>query len=146
MPQLVLRRLPDACCCLLSPFSSALTRTHNIWRLKEFSSKKEALPFPLQLSPAQTMPVPTSSSFSSLHTLDSVSGEMNSEQGFAAPQPPRRTTSVDRNPVVAAMITSNTLRDCGQVEEMVSKCVGSGNHKTVMCETAQRYLLNCKGI
>jgi hypothetical protein len=67
----------------------------------------------------------------------------SSEQGFASPQTRRPVTTIDRNPVVAAMITSNTLRDCRQVEEMVSKCV-KGSEKSFLCQTAQRYFTTCK--
>ena len=83
-----------------------------------------------------------SSSISSQVTIESESGE----SGNLSSPPRRTTTSVDRNPVVAAMITSNTLRNCHQVEDMVSKCVNSPNEKSFMCQTAQKYLMNCKSI
>jgi hypothetical protein len=77
-------------------------------------------------------------------TAESASGDAI-VQGFSSPRRTRRVSNVDRNPVIAAMITSNTLRDCNQVEDMVSKCVNSPRkEKTFMCQTAHGYLMNCK--
>jgi hypothetical protein len=59
------------------------------------------------------------------------------------PQPVRRGNTFHRhNSVVSAMLTSNSLRDCGQVNDMVSKCM-SRKEESVMCNTAHRYMANC---
>lgn len=55
---------------------------------------------------------------------------------------PRKVTAVRHNSVVSAMLVSNSLRDCSQVEDMVTKCV-AGKEKSYMCSTAQRYFTQC---
>lgn len=45
--------------------------------------------------------------------------------------------------VVQAMITSNNLRNCREVEEIVSQCINNKDHESFMCETALRYNGGC---
>lgn len=54
----------------------------------------------------------------------------------------RSVKGMKHNSVVAAMLASNSLRDCSQVEDMVSKCV-AGKDQAFMCQTAQRYFAKC---
>ena len=75
---------------------------------------------------------------------DSESVVVSATEALAPTHPARRATTVDRNPVVAAMITSNTLRNCNEVQDMVSKCMNSQDEHSVMCKTAQRYFLSCR--
>jgi hypothetical protein len=55
---------------------------------------------------------------------------------------PQRRKS--QNSVIQAMITSNNLRNCREVEEMVSQCLMNSDKDSIMCLTAQRYLGGCK--
>mmetsp|Transcript_9218 Transcript_9218/g.19349 ORF Transcript_9218/g.19349 Transcript_9218/m.19349 type:complete len:109 (+) Transcript_9218:174-500(+) len=48
------------------------------------------------------------------------------------------------NSVVSAMITSNNLRNCREVEEMVVQCLNTKDKESHMCKTAQRYIGGCK--
>lgn len=54
----------------------------------------------------------------------------------------RSVTAIRHNSVVSAMLTSNSLRDCNQVNDMVTKCL-SGKEESFMCNTAHRYLAKC---
>eukprot|EP00536_Pseudo-nitzschia_multiseries_P010785 jgi/Psemu1/307598/fgenesh1_kg.341_\ len=54
-------------------------------------------------------------------------------------KPPPQRTSL-RNSVVEAMITSNNLRNCAEVEEMVTKCLQySKDDQSFVCKSAKRY-------
>mmetsp|Transcript_21288 Transcript_21288/g.52748 ORF Transcript_21288/g.52748 Transcript_21288/m.52748 type:complete len:115 (-) Transcript_21288:290-634(-) len=55
----------------------------------------------------------------------------------------RRTKSIN-NSVVQAMITSNNLRNCREVQEMVVQCLNNKDDKSFMCQTAQRYIGGCQ--
>ena len=55
---------------------------------------------------------------------------------------PQRRKS--QNSVINAMITSNNLRNCREVEDMVSQCLMNSDKDSIMCLTAQRYLGGCK--
>ena len=58
------------------------------------------------------------------------------------PTPVRTVTSIRHNSVVSAMLASNSLRDCTQVNDMVTKCL-VGKEESFMCNTAHRYLAKC---
>ena len=46
--------------------------------------------------------------------------------------------------VVQAMITSNNLRNCTEIEQMVSTCINNKDNESFMCKTALRYHGGCK--
>ena len=90
--------------------------------------------------PAKMEGRPRSESVSSVVSSDSSGG---SERMFSTTsRPDRRVTTLRHNSVVAAMLASNSLRDCNQVEDMVTKCM-SGKEKSFMCQTAHRYFAKC---
>ena len=82
---------------------------------------------------------------------ESSSHEMMAGSGVPPPTPTpghhqRRSTVPQHSPVVQAMLTSNTLRDCRQVEEMFTKCMtysSSNSRDSFMCQTAERYFSTC---
>lgn len=82
----------------------------------------------------------SSSSLASLSSRDSSS----SSSSFS--QMPRRTKT-SLNPVMSAMLRSNTLRDCHQVRDMISQCQSSGivgpDTDSFVCKTAEKYFLQC---
>uniref|UniRef100_A0A7S4AJV5 Uncharacterized protein n=1 Tax=Pseudo-nitzschia australis TaxID=44445 RepID=A0A7S4AJV5_9STRA len=54
----------------------------------------------------------------------------------------RRRSSSINNSVVEAMITSNNLRNCREVMDMVIKCqTNNDDGKSFVCNTAQRYYI-----
>lgn len=55
-----------------------------------------------------------------------------------------RGNASEKNPVIMAMIKSNTLKNCNDVQDMVSSCMINGDNKSVMCKTAQSYISNCQ--
>lgn len=55
---------------------------------------------------------------------------------------PNRRGSKLSNPVVAAMLSSNNLSDCGQVRDMLNHCVENKSN-AVICETAAMYFVRC---
>eukprot|EP00526_Cylindrotheca_closterium_P027764 CAMPEP_0113609638 /NCGR_PEP_ID=MMETSP0017_2-20120614/4602_1 /TAXON_ID=2856 /ORGANISM="Cylindrotheca closterium" /LENGTH=90 /DNA_ID=CAMNT_0000518477 /DNA_START=73 /DNA_END=345 /DNA_ORIENTATION=+ /assembly_acc=CAM_ASM_000147 len=83
---------------------------------------------------------PRSSSVTSQSSVDEGASELQSP---AAHSRLRRNMS-EKNPVVMAMIKSNTLRNCNDVQDMVSQCMNSGDDKSFMCKTAHSYIANCK--
>jgi hypothetical protein len=56
---------------------------------------------------------------------------------------PRGAVTVE-NSVVQAMITSNNLRNCHEVEEMVVRCLDNKDKQSFVCKTAQRYIGGCQ--
>ncbi|CAJ1953687.1 unnamed protein product [Cylindrotheca closterium] len=83
---------------------------------------------------------PRSSSVTSQSSVEEGSPELRA--GFVSPSRLRRNAS-EKNPVIMAMIKSNTLRSCNDVQDMVSQCMSSGDDKSFMCKTAQSYIANC---
>lgn len=77
------------------------------------------------------------SSLTNLDADDSISSFMSYE---SSPQPSRRTSR--HNPVVTAMLSSNTMRDCHQVTAMFQQCQDE-NSKSRICETAKNYFQSC---
>lgn len=71
---------------------------------------------------------------------ESVSSESSFVGSFKEDSPivQRRT----HNPTVAAMLSSNMMKDCGQVMEMHNLCVDSGADSTI-CKTAKKYIVSC---
>jgi hypothetical protein len=47
------------------------------------------------------------------------------------------------NAVVTAMLSSNTLRDCHQVDAMFTQCQSSDDNQSRICETARNYFRRC---
>mmetsp|Transcript_19705 Transcript_19705/g.29012 ORF Transcript_19705/g.29012 Transcript_19705/m.29012 type:complete len:80 (+) Transcript_19705:196-435(+) len=48
------------------------------------------------------------------------------------------------NHVVAAMLSSNNMRDCVQVRDMYVQCIRSdGLKRSMICDAASRYFMNC---
>ena len=73
--------------------------------------------------------------------------ESNSHSPISPPTPHRSrpTRYTTNNPVVQAMITSNNLRNCREVEEMVFRCMNNkDNESSFVCKTAQRYIGRCQ--
>lgn len=88
---------------------------------------------------------PRSGSVSSVASgAELVEKEGNERMLSTTPQQVRPVTALRHNSIVAAMLTSNALRDCNQVQDMVTKCV-SDNEKSFMCQTAHRYFAKCAG-
>jgi hypothetical protein len=84
-----------------------------------------------------------SSSSLSAFSYDESSSEM-STQSYGSPTRRATVPRVAHSPMIQAMLTSNTLRDCRQVEEMFSKCRSSaGNKDSFMCKTAEAYFMTC---
>ena len=54
----------------------------------------------------------------------------------------RRHRTKYSNPVVQAMLDSNNLGDCYQVQDLYTRCVESGS-SSALCHTASQYLRNC---
>ena len=57
---------------------------------------------------------------------------------------PRRTANPMNNSVIQAMITSNNLRNCREVEDMVIQCLNNKDKQSFVCKTAQRYIGGCQ--
>jgi hypothetical protein len=64
------------------------------------------------------------------------------DYSFTSPIHSRRT--INNSAVVQAMITSNNLRNCTEIEEMVSTCINNKDNESFMCKTAMRYHGGCK--
>jgi hypothetical protein len=47
------------------------------------------------------------------------------------------------NAVVTAMLSSNTLQDCHQVDAMFTQCQSSDDNQSRICETARNYFRRC---
>jgi hypothetical protein len=62
-------------------------------------------------------------------------------RGSPSPTPARRTT---HSAVVQAMITSNNLRNCREVEDMVAQCASTVDKESFVCKTAHRYFVGCQ--
>eukprot|EP00529_Nitzschia_sp_RCC80_P040336 CAMPEP_0113503908 /NCGR_PEP_ID=MMETSP0014_2-20120614/34431_1 /TAXON_ID=2857 /ORGANISM="Nitzschia sp." /LENGTH=86 /DNA_ID=CAMNT_0000398979 /DNA_START=77 /DNA_END=337 /DNA_ORIENTATION=- /assembly_acc=CAM_ASM_000159 len=52
---------------------------------------------------------------------------------------PRRT----HHPVVHSMISSNLLKDCNEIQDMVSQCMDTKDTDSFMCRTAHKYMSGC---
>ena len=70
----------------------------------------------------------------------------NSTLNLSSPTPQHRRVQSNpiHNSVVEAMITSNNLRNCHEVEEMVVKCLNNKDKESFVCKTAQRYIGRCQ--
>mmetsp|Transcript_22413 Transcript_22413/g.37080 ORF Transcript_22413/g.37080 Transcript_22413/m.37080 type:complete len:89 (-) Transcript_22413:295-561(-) len=77
-------------------------------------------------------------SLSQLDSDESVSSVISYEP--ASPPPSRRTSR--HNPVVTAMLKSNTMRDCHQVTAMFRQCQNEDSNSAI-CSTAKSYFARC---
>ena len=70
----------------------------------------------------------------------------NSAINLSSPTPQHRRVQSNpiHNSVVEAMITSNNLRNCHEVEEMVVKCLNNKDKESFVGKTAQRYIGRCQ--
>ena len=84
-----------------------------------------------------------SSSLASLGEA-SVGSESNGTSPSTPPKLRKQPSSSQSNPVIMAMIKSNTLRNCVEVQEMVKGCMDSGDKNSYMCKTAQGYFSTCR--
>ena len=83
---------------------------------------------------------PRSSSVTSQSSVEE--GSSPELRALVSPSRLRRNAS-EKNPVIMAMIKSNTLRSCNDVQDMVIQCMNSRDDKSFMCKTAQSYIANC---
>jgi hypothetical protein len=83
-----------------------------------------------------------SNSLSSASGGRSRSDSLSSQPDAAPLMTFRRTATITNNPVVAAMLSSNTLRDCHQVRDMYDQCMLADSSSTI-CSTAKNYYLRC---
>ena len=81
---------------------------------------------------------PASSSTTNMSTSNNVAVDYS----LTSPIHSRRTTN--HSAVVQAMITSNNLRNCQEVQEMVSQCTNNKDNESFVCKTALRYHGGCK--
>ena len=48
------------------------------------------------------------------------------------------------NPVISAMLNSNTMNNCDEVRDMFLQCESSGRYnESIICDTAMRYFASC---
>ena len=117
----------------------------------------------LNLRGATARCTPNSNSHISLVTPKiqaTATAEMNNQSTALAtasremdmPTPVSQNMSVRRsttgyNPVYLAMLSANTMRDCSQVQAMMTQCLQSFNDgkedHPFMCQTAEQYYLKC---
>jgi hypothetical protein len=81
-------------------------------------------------SPQSQAPMPSADSSSSLASL--------SEHQL----PAKKRTAL--NPVYSAMLRSNTMRDCYQVQDMMTQCMQhQRDNDSFVCQTAEQYYWKC---
>jgi hypothetical protein len=56
----------------------------------------------------------------------------------------KRRGSNIANPVISAMLNSNTMNNCAEVKDMFLQCKSSGRYnESIICDTAMRYYASC---
>mmetsp|Transcript_22109 Transcript_22109/g.30762 ORF Transcript_22109/g.30762 Transcript_22109/m.30762 type:complete len:97 (-) Transcript_22109:115-405(-) len=85
-------------------------------------------------------------SVGSISDINSVNGDSSEAQlsssatstsSFMSSHPGTR-----KNPVVSAILSSNTMKNCHEVRDMYITCVNSKSNSAV-CETAKNYFVSC---
>mmetsp|Transcript_68636 Transcript_68636/g.76760 ORF Transcript_68636/g.76760 Transcript_68636/m.76760 type:complete len:88 (-) Transcript_68636:91-354(-) len=74
----------------------------------------------------------------------STTSDVRDHSKYSLTRQKNKQRTNNHNTVVQAMITSNNLRNCREVEEIVSQCINNKDHESFMCETALRYKGGCK--
>ena len=119
-----------------------LVRQGQNWRREKFSSPPRVSQKPQTKVFFDMHQRPRSSSVSSQASEPSDERDGSDRIITSTPNHVRSVTSIRHNSVVSAMLTSNSLRDCNQVNDMVTKCL-VGKEESFMCNTAHRYLAKC---
>jgi hypothetical protein len=70
------------------------------------------------------------------------------ERTASLPIPLARRAKTVYHPIVSLMVESNTMRDCSQIQSMVSEChqLSNSNHEQqepFVCRTAKKYHAMC---